>query len=89
MQVVGLLILGDVDGDGDLDAFVANWGQPNTVWLNNGFGFFADSTQSLGTSQSSGISLGDVDGDGDLDAFVANYGDPNKVWLNNGSGTFY
>ncbi len=26
--------LGDVDGDGDLDAFVANNGQANRVWLN-------------------------------------------------------
>jgi len=26
--------MGDVDGDGDLDAFVANNGQANTVWLN-------------------------------------------------------
>ena len=26
--------LGDLDGDGDLDAFVANYGQANKVWLN-------------------------------------------------------
>ena len=26
--------LGDLDGDGDLDAFVANGG-PNKVWINN------------------------------------------------------
>jgi hypothetical protein len=30
--------LGDVDGDGDLDAFIANRGQPNKAWLNNGPG---------------------------------------------------
>jgi len=81
--------LGDVDGDGDLDAFVANYiGQANKVWLNNGSGTFTDSGQSLGSSDSFGVALGDVDGDGDLDAFVANYNQPNKVWLNNGSGTF-
>jgi hypothetical protein len=63
--------LGDVDGDGDLDALVANYEQANRVWLNNGSGTFSDSGQSLGSSKSVGAALGDVDGDGDLDAFVA------------------
>ena len=26
--------LGDLDGDGDLDAWIANLGAPDTVWLN-------------------------------------------------------
>ena len=75
----------DVDDDGDLDAFVANRGQPNKIWINDGNGNFTDSGQSLGSS--SGVSLDDVDGDGDLDAFVTN-GDNqgNKVWLNVGNG---
>jgi len=80
--------LGDVDGDGDLDAFVANQADPNKVWLNDGNGIFTDSGQSLGSSDSFGVALGDVDGDGDLDAFVANYAGHNKVWLNGGSGIF-
>ena len=80
--------LGDLDGDGDLDAFVANSNtQPNLVWLNDGSGTFTDSGQSLGSSSSLGVDLGDVDGDGDLDAFVAN-STANKVWLNDGSGNF-
>ena len=82
--------LGDLDNDGDLDAFVANNPQGNTVWLNNGSGTFSDSGQSLGASASMHVALGDVDGDGDLDAVVANLGSgqANSVWLNNGSGTF-
>ncbi|MFC2071784.1 FG-GAP-like repeat-containing protein [Chloroflexota bacterium] len=81
--------LGDVDCDGDLDAFVTNYsGQPNRVWLNDGSGNFTDSGQSLGSSYSHGVSLGDVDGDGDLDAFVNNYLQANRVWLNDGSGNF-
>ena len=82
--------LGDVDGDGDLDAFVANYGnQANKVWLNDGSGNFTDSGQNLGSLNSTGVAFGDVDGDGDLDAFVANYyGQANKVWLNDGSGNF-
>ena len=71
-----------VDGDGALAAVVANDYWPNTEWLNDGSGTFADSGQDLGGSDSRGISLGDVDGDGDLDAFVANYDQPNKVWVN-------
>jgi len=80
--------LGDVDGDGDLDAFVANRYQANKVWINEGNGNFTDSGQSLGSSGSYGASLGDIDDDGDLDAFVANRDQPNKVWINDGSGNF-
>ena len=80
--------LGDVDGDGDLDAFVGNLGRANKVWLNDGTGNFSDSGQSLGSSTSMAVALGDVDGDGDLDAFAANYNQANKVWLNDGTGTF-
>lgn len=87
--------LGDLDGDGDLDAFLANaFGPTNQVWLNDGSGNFTDSGQSLGTSDSSEVALGDIDGDGDLDAFIsnANYGlstaAPDEIWLNDGSGNF-
>jgi hypothetical protein len=80
--------LGDVDGDGDLDAMVANYRQANKLWLNDGSGNFTDSSQSLGSSLSFGVSLGDVDGDGDLDAVVANNNQANKLWLNDGSGNF-
>ncbi|MDJ0517457.1 MAG: FG-GAP-like repeat-containing protein [Trichodesmium sp. MO_231.B1] len=82
--------LGDVDGDGDLDAFVANVniGLSDKLWLNDGSGTFTDSGQVLGQSSSTDVNLGDLDGDGDLDAFVTVFNSPNKVWLNNGSGTF-
>ncbi|MGB0387453.1 MAG: FG-GAP-like repeat-containing protein [Ardenticatenaceae bacterium] len=81
--------LGDVDGDGDLDAIEANWrGQANKVWLNNGAGNFINS-QNFGNSWSFGVALGDLDDDDDLDIFIGNdSGQANKVWLNNGSGTF-
>ncbi len=76
--------LGDLDGDGDLDAFVANVGtQANLVWINEG-GQFSDSGQLLGDHASRGIELGDLDGDGDLDAFVSNRFQGNRVWINDG-----
>jgi hypothetical protein len=80
--------LGDLDGDGDLDAFVANYGEPNKVYFNDGLGIFSDAGQSLGLDNSYDVGLGDLDGDGDLDAFVVNDGEPNKIYLNDGSGSF-
>ncbi|HED64161.1 MAG TPA: VCBS repeat-containing protein [Planctomycetes bacterium] len=80
--------LGDVDGDGDLDLVVANNGQGNRLYTNDGTGTFTDSTQSLGTATSTSSSLGDLDGDGDLDLIVANDGGANRVYTNDGTGTF-
>ncbi len=81
--------LGDLDGDGDLDAFVANTigRQANTIWLNEGSGRFFDSGQRLGEFYSQNVLLRDLDNDGDLDAFVSNY-QANLVWLNDGHAVF-
>jgi hypothetical protein len=90
--------LGDLDGDGDIDAFVANdfgGGEANHVWFNQGNGFFS-SGPVLGTFNGNGVALGDLDGDGDLDAIVAGTAPPSQVevsqdgpgstqvWLNQG-----
>ena len=92
--------LGDLDADGDLDVFVANFTQANRVWINQGgsqggtLGTFVDSSQTLGTAQSTAVSLGDVDGDGDTDALIANSNEADRVWINQGgsqsgsAGTF-
>ncbi|MHC4081691.1 MAG: FG-GAP repeat domain-containing protein [Planctomycetota bacterium] len=92
------IALGDVDGDGDLDAALANARHGRSqVLLNNGAGLFRDTNQRL-TPQGHGLVLGDLDGDGDLDLFVtcAHYGEtadsmrglPSRVYLNNGKGRF-
>jgi hypothetical protein len=81
--------LGDVDGDGDLDAFVVNLGADSRVWVNSGTGVFTDSGQGLVGASSWSLGLGDVDGDGDLDAVVGRTnGEGNQVWLNDGAGNF-
>jgi hypothetical protein len=86
--------LGDLDGDGDLDAFLGNnfitdeggeliTGQPNLVAWNDGKGVFRDSNQRLGSAMTKAVALADLDNDGDLDAYSGNYG-PDEIWLNTG-----
>ncbi|MFQ5767915.1 MAG: FG-GAP repeat domain-containing protein, partial [Acidobacteriota bacterium] len=68
---------GDVDGDGDLDLYVVNFG-PNVLYRNNGDGTFADATKQSGTGDprwGSSAAFADIDTDGDLDLYVANYVD--------------
>ncbi len=82
--------LGDLDGDGDLDAFTASMEEPCRVWLNDGRGGFRDSGQMLGgNTRHFTLALADFDGDGDLDAFVIVQGpEGSGVWLNDGRGNF-
>jgi hypothetical protein len=81
--------LGDLDGDGDLDAFVGSAFEANQVLINldgNGDGngdFFLGNTPEGGNQNTQEVALGDLDGDGDLDAFLANVGD-NQVLINQG-----
>ena len=80
--------LGDLDGDGDLDAFVVNYNQANQVYINDGSaGFTVRDAQSMGapTLGSRGVALGDLDNDGDLDAFVVNYNQVNQIYTNEGN----
>jgi hypothetical protein len=83
------LSMGDLDGDGDLDAVAGGYNEyPSRVFLNDGTGVYSDTGQSLGSEFSLGISLGDLDGDGDLDVFEGSYARPNRVWWNDGAGYF-
>lgn len=73
------IALGDVDGDGLVDALVTNfYNETNTLYLNMGDGFFEDRTRETGLESNSMKVLGfgtqfiDVDLDGTLELFVAN-----------------
>lgn len=65
--------VGDVDGDGDRDLFVTNFG-PDRLYLNDGTGRFEAVADSPGIDGwSAGAVLFDADADGDADLFVAGY----------------
>lgn len=91
----------DVNKDGHLDIFVANFGSRPTLLVNDTTGKFLDQTDAYVpaalSTYATGIAQGDMDQDGDVDLFVANEGpavggnppagQPN-TWLdNNGPNT--
>jgi hypothetical protein len=79
--------LGDIDGDGDLDALVVGRGF-NRIWLNNGMGRFTNGGEPFDGGNTTDAALGDFDGDGDLDAFLTKQFGGQQLWLNNGDGDF-
>lgn len=78
--------LGDVNGDGFLDAVVGNRDR-DEAWLNDGLGNFSKSRQRLGNSFTYSIFLADLDGDGHLDIFVGAE-EEGRAWFNDGAGNF-
>jgi hypothetical protein len=80
------LALGDLDGDLDVDAFVAHGGIfPDRAYFNLGSAAFSVSSQALGSGNGQSVALGDLDGDGDLDAAVGELGGA-QLWVNQGGG---
>ena len=92
------VVLGDLDGDEDLDIVIANSGvyagEQNRLYLNDGTGTFSDATAAalpLAPEFTGDVAIADVDGDEDLDIVfgeTGRFGAPNRLFLNDGSGVF-
>jgi hypothetical protein len=89
----------DMDGDGDLDAYLVqsgslsqpgNKGGGNRLFRNRGKGEFEDVSDGSGTQVGGygmGVAAGDYDNDGDVDLYVTNFG-PNVLLRNDGGAKF-
>jgi hypothetical protein len=84
------IALGDLDGDGDLDAVVGNEGSPgarNLVYPNVDGSFNVAPIligDDLDIVQTLDIAVGDIDNDGDMDIVAGNYDAPSVYYLNDG-----
>jgi hypothetical protein len=89
--------VGDYNGDGWLDLYVANDATPNQLWINRRNGTFEDegwlsgaAVNAAGRPEGSmGIASADYDGDADEDLFVTNLARETFVlYVNDGRGNF-
>jgi hypothetical protein len=91
------VVAADFDGDGWVDAYVANDQMANHLWINQRDGTFREEAlprgaalDELGRPEASmGIALGDPDADGDWDLFLTHLaGETNTFYRNEGGGIF-
>ncbi len=91
------VVAADLNADGLVDIYVANDGEPNQLWMNEGGWRFRDdallagvAVNAVGAAEASmGVDLGDVDGDGDGDLFMTHVSaETNTFYVNDGSGFF-
>jgi hypothetical protein len=85
--------VGDFDGDGRPDIFMASKTGPNRLFRNLGGLRFEDVTERAGVAGPTdawkqGAAFADVNNDGLLDIYVCRFNAPNLLYVNQGDGTF-
>ncbi|HEY5490020.1 MAG TPA: CRTAC1 family protein, partial [Gemmatimonadaceae bacterium] len=84
--------LGDVDGDGLVDVFLARTEGCSALYRNLGNWHFEDITKAAGVGacgrHATGATFADVDGNGTLDLILLATTGPNAIFLNDGKGHF-
>ncbi|MEX2188540.1 MAG: FG-GAP-like repeat-containing protein [Pirellulales bacterium] len=89
--MAGGVAIGDLDGDGRNDLFIAGGPVPNKLYRQTDAWKFEDITASAGVGGNDwavGAALVDIDADGDLDIYVCNYERPNQLFVNDGQAHF-
>ena len=82
------LALGDLDGDGDLDAIFGNAAEAARVCRNDGRGLFVCSKLDEEGFTSLAVAVDDLDADGDLDILIGNEDSADRLCRNDGAGSF-
>jgi hypothetical protein len=91
------VVTADVNGDGWIDIYVANDGEPNLLWINQRGRTFKESALLAGAAMtaegkaesSMGVDAGDFDGDGDDDLVMTELtGQGANLYVNDGSASF-
>ena len=91
------VVAADLDGDGWMDLYVANDGEPNQLWMNQRDGGFENAAWLAGAAVnrdgraegSMGVDAGDFDADGDDDLFMTHIStETNTLYVNDGRGLF-
>jgi len=91
------VVAADYNLDGWIDIYVANDGDPNQLWINNGDGSFRNEAlwagaaiNSEGSAEASmGVDADDFDEDGDDDIFMTHImEETNTLYVNDGTGLF-